>query len=223
VLLPLLPSNNPPNNYPAGRVMILGGGNKANATATTEIIDFSQHTPQWVRMGDMPSGRRVEGNSVLLPSGAFPDSLGHGGSTVFVQGGSAINENASTATLGADLFDRATNTWSSSSAKPGGAGFAKYPRLYHSVALLLPDATVLTAGSNPQRGTWSSATLLLKFMARLRLGFCHSTIRRYRLLESQLSGRNAALLNRRRIEFLSFSRKMSARPLSPTDATPSAT
>jgi hypothetical protein len=162
VLLPLLPSNNPPNNYPAGRVMILGGGNKANATATTEIIDFSQHTPQWVRMGDMPSGRRVEGNSVLLPSGAFPDSLGHGGSTVFVQGGSAINENASTATLGADLFDpatnkwfdRATNTWSSSSAKPGGAGFAKYPRLYHSVALLLPDATVLTAGSNPQRGTF---------------------------------------------------------------------
>src|ERR1700737_1010684 len=70
---------------------------------------------------------------------------------------------------------------------------------------------------------WSSATLLLKFMARLRLGFCNSTIRRYRLLERQLSGSDAALLTRRRIEFLSFSRKMSARALSPTDATPSAT
>jgi hypothetical protein len=41
-------------------------------------------------------------------------------------------------------------------------------------------------------------------MARLRLGFCNSTIRKYRLLERQLSGSDAALLNRRRIEFLSF-------------------
>jgi hypothetical protein len=134
VLLPLLPSN----NY-AARVMILGGG-APNATASTEIIDFSQPTPHWVRMGDMPSGARVEGNSVLLPNGKL-----------FVQGGSAINENASTATLNADLFDPATLKWSS--PKPGGAGKAQYPRLYHSVALLLPDATVATAGSNPVRGT----------------------------------------------------------------------
>ena len=31
-----------------------------------------------------------------------------------------------------------------------------YARLYHSVALLLPDATVWLAGSNPQRGTYES-------------------------------------------------------------------
>jgi hypothetical protein len=138
VLLPLLPSN----NY-AGRVMILGGGTKApaNATASTEIIDFSQSNPKWASSGNMPSGARVEGNSVLLPTGK-----------VFVQGGSAINEDATTATLGADLFDPATNKWSS--PDPGGAGFAKYPRLYHSVALLLPDATVLTAGSNPHSGIY---------------------------------------------------------------------
>jgi hypothetical protein len=136
VLLPLLPPN-----Y-AARVMILGGG-VPNATATTEIIDFSKPTPAWVRMGDMPSGARVEGNSVLLPNGKL-----------LVQGGSRVDNDGSTATLGADLFDPATGTWSSTT--PGGAGFAIFARMYHSVALLLPDATVATAGSNPQRGTWDN-------------------------------------------------------------------
>ncbi len=136
VLLPLLPPN-----Y-AARVMILGG-RMPNATATTEIIDFSKSTPTWVRMGDMPSGARIEGNSVLLPNGKL-----------LVQGGSRVNNDATTATLGADLFDPATGSWSST--KPGGAGFATFARMYHSVALLLPDATVATAGSNPQRGVWDN-------------------------------------------------------------------
>jgi hypothetical protein len=136
VLLPLLPPN-----Y-AARVMILGGG-IPNATATTEIIDFSKTNPAWVRMGDMPSGARVECNSVLLPNGRL-----------LVQGGSRVDNDGSTATLGADLFDPATGAWSST--KAGGAGFAKFARMYHSVALLLPDATVATAGSNPQRGTWDN-------------------------------------------------------------------
>jgi hypothetical protein len=136
VLLPLLPPN-----Y-AGRVMILGGGGPT-ATATTEIIDFSKSTPAWVRMGDMPSGARVEGNSVLLPNGKL-----------LVQGGSKVDQNASTATLGADLFDPVRGSWSS--PNPGGAGFAKFARMYHSVALLLPDATVATAGSNPRRGLYDN-------------------------------------------------------------------
>jgi hypothetical protein len=121
--------------------MILGGGasgsnQTSDATATTEIIDLSQASPQWVSAGSMPSGARMDGNSVLLPNGKL-----------LVQGGSAVGEQASTATLGADLFDPSNGSWSS-------AGTAAYPRLYHSVALLLPDATVMTAGSNPQRGTY---------------------------------------------------------------------
>jgi hypothetical protein len=132
VLLPLLPPN-----Y-AARVMILGGC-IPNATATTEIIDFSKSSPAWVRMANMPSGARVEGNSVLLPNGKL-----------LVQGGSRVDNDATTATLGADLFDPATGSWSST--KPGGAGFASFARMYHSVALLLPDATVATAGSNPPSG-----------------------------------------------------------------------
>src|SRR6202043_2436242 len=54
---------------------------------------------------------------------------------------------ASTATLGADLYDPSAGTWSS-------AGTCAYPRLYHSTALLLPNATVVSAGSNPARGTY---------------------------------------------------------------------
>ena len=130
VLLPLLPAN----NY-APRVMILGGG-QPDATATTEIIDLSKTNPAWAPSGNMPSGARVEGNTVLLPNGKL-----------LAQGGSAVDEDATTATLGADLYDPSTGTWSS-------AGTATYPRLYHSTALLLPDATVAVAGSNPVRGTY---------------------------------------------------------------------
>jgi hypothetical protein len=138
VLLPLLPAN----NY-AARVMVLGGGITTTATATTELIDFSKATPAWARLPDMPSGARVDGNVVILPNGKL-----------FAQGGSGIHLNATTATLGADMFDPATLTWSS--PNPGGAGFAKFVRMYHSVALLLPDATVATAGSNPNTSTWDN-------------------------------------------------------------------
>jgi Domain of unknown function (DUF1929)/Glyoxal oxidase N-terminus/PKD domain len=129
VLLPLLPAN----NY-APRVMILGGNSPA--TASTEIIDLSKSNPAWVSSGNMPSGARIEGNSVLLPTGK-----------VLALGGSVMDEDASTATLGADLYDPVAGTWSS-------AGTCAYPRLYHSSALLLPNGTVVSAGSNPVRGTY---------------------------------------------------------------------
>src|SRR3984893_9591796 len=55
VLLPLGSFNHKPPNY-AARVMVLGGGNQpSGATASTEMIDFSQSSPQWVRLKDMPS------------------------------------------------------------------------------------------------------------------------------------------------------------------------
>ena len=59
------------------------------------------------------------------------------------------DEDANTESLNADLYDPATNTFSS-------AGMNSYARLYHSVALLLPDATVWVAGGNPVRGTYES-------------------------------------------------------------------
>jgi len=128
VLLPLTPAN----NY-SPRVMILGGGNPA--TATTEIIDLSSTTPEW-QFGPNMSQPRIEMNAVMLPTGK-----------ILAVGGSAQDETASTASLKADLYDPNSNTFSS-------AGSNAIPRLYHSNAMLLPDATVALVGSNPVRGTY---------------------------------------------------------------------
>jgi hypothetical protein len=128
VLLPLTPAD----GY-RPRVMIFGGGDPA--TATTEIIDLSAPAPQW-RYGPSMSQPRIEMNATILPNGR-----------VLALGGSAHDEDATSASLNADLYDPATNTFSS-------AGANAFPRLYHSNALLLPDATVVVVGGNPQRGTY---------------------------------------------------------------------
>src|SRR5712691_7851503 len=129
VLLPLTPPNYKP------MVMIMGGGNSSPATNTTEIIDLSATTPAW-QLGPSMTQPRIEMNAVILPNGK-----------VLAVGGSATDEIASTASYNADLYDPVTNTFSS-------AGANAYPRLYHSLALLLPDATIWLAGSNPKRGTY---------------------------------------------------------------------
>jgi hypothetical protein len=130
VLLPLTPAN----NY-TPKVMIMGGGNPS--TNTTEIIDLSATTPKWV-YGPNMSKARIEMNATILPSGQ-----------VLALGGSLNDENTTTASLDADLYDQGSGTFS-----PAGA--EAYARLYHSVSLLLPDATVWVAGGNPQRGTYET-------------------------------------------------------------------
>src|SRR5579872_6530235 len=130
VLLPLTPQN----GY-TPKVMIMGGGNPA--TNTTEIINLSAATPAWAYSTPM-SEARIEMNAVLLPTG-----------TVLAVGGSVNDEDSSTASLAADLFDPVAQTMKS-------AGSESYARLYHSVSLLLPDATVWVAGGNPVRGTYET-------------------------------------------------------------------
>jgi len=128
VLLPLTLAN----NY-AAKVLTMGGGNPS--TATTEVIDLSQPNPRW-QWGPNMSQPRIEMNAVILPNGK-----------VLAIGGSLNDEEANTASLNADLYDPLTNSFSS-------AGANAYPRLYHSVALLLPDGTVWLAGGNPVRGSF---------------------------------------------------------------------
>jgi hypothetical protein len=132
VLLPLTPAN----GYKP-RVIIMGGGNPA--TPTTEMIDMSAATPKWVT-GPPMSQPRIEMNATILPNGK-----------VLAVGGSTNDEDVTTASLNADLYDPATNTFSS-------AGANVYPRVYHSGSLLLPDATVLLIGGNPVRGTYETHT-----------------------------------------------------------------
>jgi hypothetical protein len=94
-------------------------------------------TPTW-QYGPPMSQARIEMNAVILPNGK-----------VLALGGSVNDEDVTTLSLKADLFDPATNTFSS-------AGANASQRLYHSVALLLPDATVWLAGGNPSRGTYNN-------------------------------------------------------------------
>jgi len=132
VLLPLTPAN----GYKP-RVMIMGGGSPA--TATTEIIDLSAATPQW-QSGPAMSQPRIEMNATILPNGK-----------VLAMGGSLNDEDAATASLRADLYDPATNTFT-----PAGSNL--FARLYHSGSLLLPDATVMLTGGNPARGSYEQRT-----------------------------------------------------------------
>src|SRR6202166_1532612 len=134
VLLPLTPAN----NY-VPKVVIFGGGNPA--TATTEIIDLSVPVPAWT-YGPPMSAPRIEMNATILPNGQ-----------VLTVGGSVNDEDVNTASLNADLYDPVANTMSS-------AGANAVPRLYHSVALLLPDATVWVAGGNPTRGSYEPSVEL---------------------------------------------------------------
>jgi hypothetical protein len=131
VLLPLLPPGYTP------RVMNFGGGSPA--TRTTEIIDLSAASPSWTPGPSMSTGR-IQMNAVLLPNGQ-----------VLAEGGSVNNESPDTPGKTADLYDPVSNSMSS-------AGTAAYSRLYHSTALLLPDATVVSMGSNPgKRGSYEPA------------------------------------------------------------------
>ena len=133
VLLPLTPAN----NYDP-QVMIMGG--HSPATNTSEIIDLAAPTPAW-QSGPNMSEARIEMNAVILPDGR-----------ALAVGGSVNDEDTTTASLNADLLGPDPNN-------PGkyifsSAGANAYPRLYHSVALLLPDATVWLAGGNPSRGSY---------------------------------------------------------------------
>lgn len=136
VLLPLTPAN----NYDP-KVIILGGDNPA--TNTTEIIDLGQPSPVW-QQGPPIAEARVEMEATLLPNGK-----------VLVSAGSASDEDPTTASLKAELYDPQTNTFSS-------AGANAIPRLYHNVQLLLPDGTVLLAGGNPQQGVYENRIEIYK-------------------------------------------------------------
>jgi len=134
VLLPLLPGASPAYRP---RVLVIGGsGNEsfddfAPATATCEILDLGASQPKWQQIAPM-SSPRVLFDSVLLPNGK-----------VLVIGGSASGRS----NVGADpvfdteWLDPVTLTWTKLCP-------TRVPRLYHSTALLLPDASVLIAGKD---------------------------------------------------------------------------
>ena len=131
VLLPGPPSG-------STKVLLIGGADPAapdppsSSTATTEQLDTAGGG--WIARASMPDSRRNV-NGVILPDG-----------NILAVGGNG--EGASNAyrkeTL---LYSPAANNWTPMATQGEGRG-------YHSTALLLPDASVVSAGgdTDPVRG-----------------------------------------------------------------------
>lgn len=117
------------------RVMVIGGNGAPAATKRTDIIDLFSG-PGGAAFHPGPDLAKARGlcNSVILPD-----------RTVLVTGGGLHGETRADAVHLAEIYDPATNTMRS-------VAEATVSRLYHSIALLLPDGRVVTAGSNPDRG-----------------------------------------------------------------------
>lgn len=177
VLLPLLPQVDGATgaiSYPAGRILILGGGgaekepddedptdqeprsdgstgydlhSDTEATATAEILDFSTPNPQWRYTKRSMRHGRVMPDSLLLPNGRV---LVVGGGSKGQSGGLLAHftstdlqgnpdKGATDPVLHPEMFDPQTETWEELCPKT-------LQRLYHTTAVLLPDARVLVAG-----------------------------------------------------------------------------
>jgi len=127
--------------FDVGKVIIIGGGIPPQKTA--EMIDLTQPAPQWVPAGEMSIGRRHQ-NATLLPDG-----------TVLVTGGTSGKQGPNNGfnDLTAPVFK--AELWIPPSNGAGGTflpmASESVPRLYHSTAVLLPDARVLSAGGGEYR------------------------------------------------------------------------
>jgi hypothetical protein len=115
--------------YEPGKILFAGGSDPP--TDTAEVIDLNASNPRWRAVGSMSVARRSM-NATMLPDGKV---LTTGGTS-----GPGFN-NKSTPVFTAELWDPATEAWSTMAA-------GTIPRLYHSAAVLLPDARVLVTGGN---------------------------------------------------------------------------
>jgi galactose oxidase-like protein/Big-like domain-containing protein/Kelch motif protein len=126
-----------------GKILLVGGSETTSGFATTscEILDFnasSTNTP--VRRSVSPTVyRRKFFAPVILPDGKL-----------LVLGGS--EQGNVTPVYIPEVFDPVSETWQSNLPP------ASIPRVYHTVALLLPDGRVWNAGGNPNNGVWRPET-----------------------------------------------------------------
>ncbi len=136
--------------YDAGRVIFIGGGQDPGTrepTNVAEIIDLSANPPSWQQTSSMHFRRRQH-NATILPDGTV---LVTGGT----RGGGGISKGFDDLTPGnpvhtAELWDPTTGEWTRLAAED-------VDRCYHATAVLLPDATVLSAGGGEYRPDGSPA------------------------------------------------------------------
>ncbi|MGH8032221.1 MAG: galactose oxidase-like domain-containing protein [Luteimonas sp.] len=115
--------------YAPGKILQIGGGGNDNdpAVRTAFRIDINGAAPQVTKTASMTYPRHWS-NATVMADGS-----------VFVSGGSEVNNADNGVAYTTEIYTPATGTW-----KLGPR--AARMRLYHSASLLLPDATVLTLG-----------------------------------------------------------------------------
>jgi hypothetical protein len=123
-------------------MMICGGSKKSAMKAASDCFSINADDPKpvWTVRPNMPNAR-VMPDAVILPDGTILMTNG----VMYGQAGGNAGQAqyAGGIVYNTDLFDSVSNTWST-------VGKSSVPRLYHSGALLLPDATVITMGSEMQ-------------------------------------------------------------------------
>jgi hypothetical protein len=142
VLLPLLPGR----SY-APKVLICGGDQQF-VIDLQDLMRNPDARPQWAPTSPRSmSGPRFHLNAVLLPTG-----------DVFVCGGCSKFNDDNFGALIPEMYHPESNSWEALTSQP-----ARIVRNYHSVALLMPDGRIWTAGSdhNGQQGE-SSADLRIE-------------------------------------------------------------
>jgi hypothetical protein len=123
------------------RVLTMGGGGSTATcstplTRTAEIIDLNVASPAWRSVGSMAYPRR-QLNATILPD-----------ATVLVTGGTSACgfSNESGSVFAAERWNPTSEQWTTLASM-----HAK--RVYHSAAILLPDARVLSAGGGDNAGS----------------------------------------------------------------------
>jgi hypothetical protein len=129
-----------------GKILLVGGSPTAAepSTSKAEILDFNEGTPS------SPVIRTVDSlhysRKYLLPV-ILPD----GNAVVFAGSSGGSGPGSNTRRYVPEVFDPGTESWADLAS-------ATVPRVYHGVALLLPDGRVWTAGSTPTRTSWELRT-----------------------------------------------------------------
>jgi galactose oxidase len=120
--------------YDDGKILYVGGGIAPLRDAA--ILDLNQTTPQWKPTDSMGSKRRQH-NATLLPDGTVLVTGGTQGAGGETNGFNDLSPGQPV--HAAELWDPKTGHWAVMATED-------VDRCYHSTAVLLPDATVLSAG-----------------------------------------------------------------------------
>jgi len=128
--------------YGADKVIYIGGGNEPGTrepTAATETLDMAEDQPRW-RPGTAMHFPRRHHNATILADGKLLVTGGTRGGGNLAPDPPGFNDlNAGQPVHLSELWDPATGQWTVVAAE-------QVDRCYHATAVLLPDATVLSAG-----------------------------------------------------------------------------